>query len=706
MIKTEKFDKRIGKVYIPIAETVPVEAESSTDPDAPINDPVNPQPFSFPGLFPPFKFCRTRLKEGCYRLSFVPKGSHPIFGRRYRGTLRVETIADGIRFSGDLYVRSGIVFPSFPTLSVNRTDRLRLAAADAVEDADAPGPIPIFSRASYHSYLKGTVASLTSTVFRKEPCKFSLTFEEFRYNHPASGFSGSFPAFPNRTIRFALQHTFTADSYAGTVFEGSTNIGTVTITWISPFFRRATLMIHRLQGAEEPQAVPASGGGNEYFTTVFATAGWDLTVTSGGEVPLPASLVGVQDPNTCWTFPSMATLMESVPGYNPAELDSIWKARLAAIPAALGCSRGWMFDSGSGAGSGNPNDIPREGAVTQSHDGYPAADSPNFGVAENGLQKDFPRAFLRSASHEVGHTFNQIHQELEGGEDNSIMTTTPSVADVLAAAGQTFPNDIHLGFNARVRRHLIHLPDPAVRPGAMDFFGAAVNAPEADQIAWPQGLKVAVAAEDDAIALGEPLVVRWTLTNDSERSVLVPSRIDINSLAARVSVTDPSGKVTFLRPVEQEVCSHNPLREFASGESLSGAATVFWGRDGFTFERPGRHIIEVILLWQVSKVDVGAAAETTVWISFPTSHNDNRVASLMLDPEVGCAVACGVVQPGSPAEAKIAEARSIEPGHPAWAKLEKMGVGTRSGTPATRKSTTGAKPKKTGAKKRTGTRRR
>jgi hypothetical protein len=96
----------------------------------------------------------------------------------------------------------------------------------------------------------------------------------------------------------------------------------------------------------------------------------------------------------------------------------------------------------------------------------------------------------------VGHTFNQIHQELEGGSDNSIMTTTPSVADVLFSQGKTFPNDINLGFNARVRRHLIHLPDPAVRPGAMDFFGAAVNAPQADEMLWPEDLKLSVKVEN------------------------------------------------------------------------------------------------------------------------------------------------------------------------------------------------------------------
>jgi hypothetical protein len=83
------------------------------------------------------------------------------------------------------------------------------------------------------------------------------------------------------------------------------------------------------------------------------------------------------------------------------------------------------------------------------------------------------------------------------------MTTTPSVADVLFTQGKSFPNDINLGFNARVRRHLVHLPDPAVRPGAMDFFGAAVNAPQADQMAWPDELKLTATVVNSHVALGE-----------------------------------------------------------------------------------------------------------------------------------------------------------------------------------------------------------
>jgi hypothetical protein len=498
------------------------------------------------------------------------------------------------------------------------------------------------------------------------PCTFSLTFDEFRYDHPATGFDGSFPAAPTRTIRFSFKHTGTADYYDGNAWEGGTLLGTVTMRWVSSSFRRATLVIHRLEGADEPQPV-----GSEYFTTVFQTAGWHLTVSSEGEVPLPASLVGVQDPNECWAFENMATLMESLPGYDPAELDSVWRAHLMAIPAELGCSRGWMFDSGTG----NPNDIGREGAVTQSHDGYPAGDSSNFGAAEDGLQRDFPRAFLRSASHEVGHTFNQIHQAFEGGNDNSIMTTTPSVADVLAADGLVFPDDINLGFNLTVRRHLVHLPDPAVRPGGMDFFGSAITAPQADQVAWLPELQLTIDADTSSLALGEPLLLRWTVRNIGQLPMAVPRSVDVASLTARVSVTDPHGQVTFLRPAQQLACVQNPLRDLKPNESVSGNTTVFWGRDGFTFRAPGPHVVEVMLLWQIGGLDVGVDGEQSVWVSYPVSENDNRVAALLFDREVGRAVALGRVPKGrEPVLRRLADAASVAATHPGIIKLKKLGL--------------------------------
>ena len=145
-------------------------------------------------------------------------------------------------------------------------------------------------------------------------------------------------------------------------------------------------------------------------------------------------------------------------------LDAEWRTHLVVVPAAMGCSRGVMYDQ---------IDVPREGSASFSDDGYPASHSSNFGDAEDEMQRDVPRAFLRSASHEVTHAFNQIHQESETTADNSIMTTTPSVADVLGGpttgAPGVFPDQINLGFNTTVRNHLAHMPDPVIRPGGWPF---------------------------------------------------------------------------------------------------------------------------------------------------------------------------------------------------------------------------------------------
>src|SRR5690348_2456402 len=221
--------------------------------------------------------------------------------------------------------------------------------------------------------------------------------------------------------------------------------------------------------------------------------------------------------------------MSSVPTYNPAALDSVWNVHLLAVPAQLGCSRGVMFDSSLGA---DPNGIPREGSGTFSDDGYPAAEVPDgqggsfYDTAANQMQRNVPRAFLRSATHEVGHAFNQIHQNFELGVDNSIMTPTPSVAIVLGTAG-VFPDQINLAFNDQVKGHLRHLPDPAVRPGAMDFFGSAVSAPQAADVAWPDMLELVVTSSSGRVALGEPVTLTWTLTNRAPVAVLVPDELAV-----------------------------------------------------------------------------------------------------------------------------------------------------------------------------------
>jgi hypothetical protein len=425
---------------------------------------------------------------------------------------------------------------------------------------------------------------------------------------------------------------------------------------MSPFYRRAALQLHTLQGFEAP---PASVGSST-FASIFADVGWDVSFTDGGTVPLPGAIGGI-DPLQCWSMANLHTLMSSVPGYQPADLDTVWRVHLVSVPAQLGCSRGVMFDSSLGA---DPNSVPREGSATFSRDGYPSSETTHYDTAADQQQRNVPRAFLRSATHEVGHAFNQIHQGFELGSDNSIMTPTPSVATVLGAAG-TFPDDINLAFNDTVKKHLRHLPDPAVRPGAMDFFGSAVSAPEASDVAWPETLTLAITASADQARLGEPVEVTFELRNTGTVAVPVPETLDLPSLTVRINVTDPHGRITFLRPATVASCPKLALVELAPGKSVRGSETVYWGRDGFAFETPGRHVLEVIVLWDIAGVPVAASATHDVFVRYPVAQAENDVAALLLDPEVGMAIASKRAWVFERAVKRIKEAAAVSRSHPA-----------------------------------------
>src|SRR5262245_15134948 len=279
MPSTSRFDERIGKVFLPEADAIDTGQDFTPNPEGPELPPGIPGlpgeleeprlPIRWPfreWIFP--KFCFTALKPGCYTIGFTPTGT-PIFGTRYRGTLRIESVGSGIRMSGDLYsyrLFDDIVV-KWPVEKIRVFGPIRDAgvAGDGPggEASDTGGVIPIYPRRKYRSYLKGAKAQLFKIVPRGAECSFTLNFDEFVYNHPAIGFSGSFNTTPTRSVRYVLRHTPTPDLYSGEAYEGTTLIGTVSIRWISDFFRRAHLQLNTLNGAEAP---PASVG-----TSTFAS---------------------------------------------------------------------------------------------------------------------------------------------------------------------------------------------------------------------------------------------------------------------------------------------------------------------------------------------------------------------------------------------------------------------------------------------------
>jgi hypothetical protein len=447
------------------------------------------------------------------------------------------------------------------------------------------------------------------------------------------------PGSRNVTIRFvkkpAPSNLWPGDYYEGEWIEGGVLKGKVVLGWVSKSFRKCTVEIDTLVDAVSPQPVPALGApGKESFQAMLASAGWAATVIyDQATIPKPAN---VPNHKECWTDGNLHALMQQIrkAGTN---LDAEWHMHVLVVPGKMGCSRGKMYDS---------IDVPREGVVSYSNDGYPTSDSAFFGTAANKMQREVPRAFLRSASHEVVHGFNQIHQEQEGGADNSIMTTTPSVANVLGTATTgdpgVFPDDIRLKVNTRVRHHLAHFPDPVVRPGGHTFASWAITpVPSADR--WqigPEYLTLTVSAASERVELGEPVRLSWKLTNASGQDAFVPSEVPSESTYARITVIDAAGQRHGVTPFVID-CEQSRIAPLAPGGSLEASTRVYWSTNGFAFERPGRYVIEVSVDWTVYGTPVSVRGELPVFVNYPVSERDNEAVANLLHPEVGKWVALG-----------------------------------------------------------------
>ena len=176
------------------------------------------------------------------------------------------------------------------------------------------------------------------------------------------------------------------------------------------------------------------------------------------------------------------------------------------------------------------------------------------------------------------------------------------------------------------------------------------------------------------ISLGQAVDLRWTLTNDGDAAISVPEDLSAQSLHARISVTDPAGGITFIRPPDIHSCPSARYTGLAKDESVDGGTTLYWGTDGFAFEKPGRHRIEVICLWNVAGVPVGASGEEYVFVTYPGTPADNEVAAQLLHPDVGLAVATGDAGISEVARERIAKAQNVSADHPAVESLRTMGL--------------------------------
>ncbi len=585
--------------------------------------------------------CSINLKEGCYQIAYRPNSDFHV----YNGTFRVDRSEGTTVISGDLYqfLNSIIRVPSpLSDLVENIPESSHISLSDS--QILNIFVIPVYPRRQYYSYLNVIGIQINSgTLFS---CNLNLTVEEYLYTQPPIGsFDGTFSPSPRVFTIILFPATppfgFTNPYFEGKLYVGGMEKGSFSMGWISSFFRKATLEIAVLQGAVAPQPVPSLiGTGLENFRTIYATCGWDVNAVVNPN--LLSAPPGV-NPNTCWTNAALHNLMTTTVHSSDTHLDKVWHLHVLVVPGSLGCGRGIMFDT---------IDVPREGVASFCDDGYPTSDSSNFGSAANQKQRNTPRAFLRSACHEAGHGFNQQHQEItsmgEPGADNSIMTTTPSVADVLAGptSGDPgfFPNDIALRFNRHVRHHMIHFPDIVLRPGGMSFgVGHSTTVPQSDinrQFFSPEYLKLKLSTNTNRVKLGQPLQIDWQIVNTSKVNIPIPSNIGIEAQHTYITVYDPNGHSKVMKSFIIQTDSVH-IKELKPGDTVESSTTLFWSSNGFAFEMPGRHIIDIITIWNYEGIQYAVKKIVEIWCDYPTSEKDNEIASMLMHKDVGKFIALG-----------------------------------------------------------------
>jgi hypothetical protein len=276
-----------------------------------------------------------------------------------------------------------------------------------------------------------------------------LWFERYAYDFASKSlwYSGSFEARLERTPATG-EYPSSADFWVGHVRDAAAQlVGVLTVGWISPFLRKATLQVDFEEGA----VVPQDNGQGIDWDFIFRQLGWQLSLeTSSSPVPLP-------DTGT-WTGETLHQTMLAFRRFN--DLDTEFRFHVLCVKELdfPGDPGGAMYDRADF----DTNGIPREGFAIASDFVYP--NQPEFGRVAGQRAGDVPEVLFRTMAHEFGHALGLSHAIGPSGAGRSFMSPTQAVANN-GNDGNPFPDNIIYSYSETDRLRLQHGPDILIRPG-------------------------------------------------------------------------------------------------------------------------------------------------------------------------------------------------------------------------------------------------
>jgi hypothetical protein len=575
-----------------------------------------------------------------------------VFGPEVRGAMRIEVGTSSLRISGDMYSRR--VFPPvvIPEFEVQHPFPIPepgpepfggpgpvIRGADVAEHGATGDDDPILSEllpALSLRWYPAFPASQYSWYFRSNGSTYvdgTLTVQIVRHlwNRTTQEFvstdTGTLTLRCRRplVVTTASRIMAPSQSMTGTLSIGGT-VTNVTARKTSPMYRGCRIEVDAMVNRVFPASATIGSGAAATVRSVYATAGWDVSVvTDEITVPDDADLTNAE----------LATLMS---GHRQVVSGDQWRLWLF-VGSAQGTLFGIMFDDDT---------VPREGAagfadVELGNDSFIAA------AARNRPLDEVPAAFLRTLVHEAGHAFNLWHPKHDvhnPGIGIEIMNQTGDVMG-FATSANPYPGNAAFVFSDHDRTSLIHSPDPQVRPGWKNFgwghgdlsagLPAPVDVAGLGGDTGDDGLELTVTMPAQAF-VGEYVTAEVALTNVSDEPRTVTTLINLSEGDLVFVHTPPDHSLQHLVDVALG-CGPRPTTVLQSGESIRNHVQVFFTNQGVTFTEPGRHTVAAQL--EVDALTTVRSTPVTVDVRGPASDAEVDISAKTLTPGVGRAIALG-----------------------------------------------------------------
>ena len=576
------FDAAAAMASPPLPDQLPATARQSAQPTSP-RESSDPTGQNSPARLP---------EAGCY-LTLYTSSVDPTVG--YFGTLRVARSNGQVIASGDLYQRDASFVDGDPP---------------SVVLTPAPDPaagIPVFPIGSYRYYLRVTAMREEKT---EAGAGFSLAFELYRFSASAVQLlDGSVTSWPIEVKLTAVMTPESArDPSRGQAFAGNvataagTTIGRLSMQWVSPYLRRATVEIDRVPASDVPRSMLAE----VTWQSIFDKVGWDVAVVeSDSDVEEPSGGMW----NRTEAHKAMRARREKT------DLSTEWRYHIFAVrrialahtpvdPAPfdkLNGERGFMYDE-----TGSADDPPREGLMIASDWEFPQEEM--WGPLQ-GMRARQTVTYFRTAVHELGHAMGLEHNTT----DHGFMCPT----DVIAQRNPkppapAFPDNMEWSFAPDDEHRLRHWPDLIVRPGGTNAFtgrNAPINRFQSDKH------RLECAPSAPSVPLGAPVCINLRLVNTGTQKNSVPASLSLQSGTIRGQVIDPYGTARPFLPLALDESANAPPSQIDPGSHVDGSLALLAGRQGILFPLPGAYRIVIEASWTVIGLTSFAMSETRVSVS-------------------------------------------------------------------------------------------